>query len=1084
MEDSKNKINHSLIVLTILLILTSSLVTAYKEEFTATSNSEEVTLCACDLAIDKIFLNNNGDVTSTFILEPTGTAAKWVNLAPMTFYLEQGQSKQVDRFIKVPCRARGQYTLDTTIRTIFDTEQELKQTLNVENCPNVQITAKSSTRKEVCPCTPVQYDFTVTNTGNHVETYELSVEPYSEAITLSTDIMILEPGQKEAVSVFLNLECGKYGDDAFTLNVLAHGTGILGQSNFELNVLKCYDYELNTEEQYAVCQGIPNIIPAQIINNATMANAYSLTTVGPDWIYPENDSITMPALSISQTNILAFPPVEEESAYSVILNSLSVRGEEMRTREIVLETEKCFDYELIETQDVFKAAECKPKEHTLKLKNTGSRQANYIVELEGLDWLTTSPAPLLIEPDDEKEVKIMGQTPCTSAGEYAENVYITITEVNQTYVEQKTVTILPKEDFYIPKIDLTDMNIDHNGGESQATITNAGYEAATYDLRVDASDWVTIDKTQTTLEPGQNETITITAVPTEETSEDTYLATIVAEIPAEGIEYSKDFFIEVKEEETGKFAMILAFAGILLLVAIIAAIILLTKRKKKKEKTVIKQDKTKAEKQAITVEKREYRRKSEESKRRFWPILLIILIALILGGAAYYAMSSGMFQKQETTQNETNQTAQEEVPLPKPEQTETGVLTNEDIQESLIVIDREGVPGTGNQIELDGQTEINLILSIKNPTDRKAVFTVKTQEESWVKFEKEKISIMPNRTELLNFKITPDLDALKKNDYAILINTTLEGKKIYYEESLNLVLTKKKMILEGYLPWLLGGIAVLILLLLIRAVVKRRKRTKEPKKAEQKTKTEKKQYKKDKGLRLWPILFFVLLVAIAGAAGIASYKFCKATTTGTEAVENETVQLSLEEKVTEENTQEALVVMDRTAIAGKDDKLEITEEKYDVPITIKNPTDKKARFAVNTNENTWITFERYNIIIEPNTQKTVNMTITPDLDALEDNDYQVTITTSIQGEKIDYTEEVQFVLTTKKKLKDRYLTYVIIGIVLLFVLIFFTKVFSKYSKNRQKKQKQIEKIEKNGTEANKMVSELRKKTVLKLKRKK
>ncbi|MBW2967761.1 hypothetical protein KY362_04700, partial [Candidatus Woesearchaeota archaeon] len=209
--NSGKSIPNLIVLLMTVLILAATAATALTEDFTAFANSKEVPVCACDLRTDQITVQNTGDITSTFMVIPNGEAGTFTDLAPQTFILQPGEAKQVERFIKVPCSARGDYTLNTTVKTLFDTEKFLIQTLEVDNCDNVQIIPRFSGVATECPCTPVQYSFDVVNTGNHIETYEISVEPYSDAISLSTDLIILEPGEKQEIIVFINLACGEYG---------------------------------------------------------------------------------------------------------------------------------------------------------------------------------------------------------------------------------------------------------------------------------------------------------------------------------------------------------------------------------------------------------------------------------------------------------------------------------------------------------------------------------------------------------------------------------------------------------------------------------------------------------------------------------------------------------------------------------------------------------------------------------------------------------------------------------------------------------------------------------------------------------
>jgi flagellar basal body-associated protein FliL len=1092
-------------------------VAALTEDFSAFGEKKDIKSCACDLTTDSITIHNTGDVTSTFMLFLEGEAAEWADIAPQTFYLEPGEVKQIERFIKVPCRARGEYVLNTTVRTLFDTEKVLGQTLNVENCPNIQIIPKFSGAQEECPCTPVQYSFEVVNTGNHIETYDISVEPYSEAIALSTDFLILEPGEKQEIAVFINLACGEYGEQVFTFNVMAQGTGLLGQTDFALDIKKCYDYELLVGEEFGVCQDIPNIIPFQIENQADIANEYFVFVEGEEWAFPENESIPAWGGELVDGNVLVFPPNEDESLHTIYLSTISARGEEERFKEILLETEKCYDYELIETENVFKAIECKAKEHIFVLKNIGSRDTTYYVDLEGLEWLTTSADPITLGPGEETDVILSGATPCESYGDYLENIYITLEEVNQTYLEEKTFSVYLKEEAYLPDIEISDLEIDYAGGETEVKITNTGFETATYDLSLVASDWISLDTSRVELAQGENATVMLQAWPTNDTMPDLYAGEFVARVVGEDIEYAVDFYVELKEDRGLPLWLIALIASGMILIVIIVLIVALLLGKKKKPKKEEKKEEKKSKKEAFAIDQKEYRRKKkEEKKTRIWPIILIIIIALLVAGGIYYAFTTGLVggERNETLEEEgavaeEPETAEQAVipETPAPEETPTGVLTNAEIQESLITIDRGAVEGEGNTLELTNQTEINLPLSIKNPTDRKARFTVNTQDDSWVSFEREKITIMPDTTETINVKVTPDLEALEDNDYSIKINTTLEGKKIYYEETLDLVLTKQKPVLQNYWPWLLAGlIALLIIILIVRFTSKDKKER--PKKKETKTaaatkpkKISKKEGKKD-GVGWIPVVVGIIIILILAALGIWAYaafgpegtyaeKMQEESQKGDEQEVSETVETQApapETKLTEDDVEESLITIDRSGIEGEGDVFKLDQEQYVLPMTISNPTDRKARFTVNTGNESWIIFDQYTILIGPKAEKTVDMTLAPDMDALKENDYMISINTKLEGKRIDYEEELNFVVKGDKKFDAGYWLYALAGLILIGFIILVIELVkrkkgekdikpAKKSKKKSKKEK-----EKGMEQINKDLADLRKKTVVKLKK--
>jgi len=285
---SKNLI-WTVIILTLLFIGSAISASALQEDFNAYSAKETINACACDLVQDSLFVQNAGQITSTYFLQKGGEAADWSTHAPDAFYLEQGERKEIKNFVNVPCYARGDYELTTKVKTLFDLEKTLTQTVHVDNCANVQLVQKSFTQ-ETCPCSPVTYEFEITNTGQHTESYRINVTPFDDSASVSDPILVLEPGQSHTVYAFLSLPCDINGQQEFTLNALAEGTGILGELDFNLMIDSCYDFRLEPEDEYNICANVPNAVTVPITNIVDIANRYTLSVEGPMWAYVQNET--------------------------------------------------------------------------------------------------------------------------------------------------------------------------------------------------------------------------------------------------------------------------------------------------------------------------------------------------------------------------------------------------------------------------------------------------------------------------------------------------------------------------------------------------------------------------------------------------------------------------------------------------------------------------------------------------------------------------------------------------------------------------------------------------------------------------
>ena len=125
----------------------------------------------CDLAVFTIpKVKNKGDVTSVYEVSQSEEAEPWSALTETEFKLRPWEEKQIVEYVSAPCGSEGKYKLNTKVRTIFELEKEIEQTVHVRSCNNIDIRAQSLT-VNTCPCKPAQFKFTIYNSGAHFEKY-------------------------------------------------------------------------------------------------------------------------------------------------------------------------------------------------------------------------------------------------------------------------------------------------------------------------------------------------------------------------------------------------------------------------------------------------------------------------------------------------------------------------------------------------------------------------------------------------------------------------------------------------------------------------------------------------------------------------------------------------------------------------------------------------------------------------------------------------------------------------------------------------------------------------------------------------
>ncbi len=220
----------SLIIL--LFLLSISLV------YADSTQGADLQSCSCSLISNPITIQNKGSIVDTFYITQQGTAAKWSTLFPSTLILESGESATIENLINPPCDVDGDYSLVTQVAS-STTTQAITQNLDIRRCTNMGVVFKNLTQYG-CNCTPFEFEFWVTNTGNYNEIYSMKLlDGVGSAVTNTVNPLILAPGKTQNIKLYINLPCDVYGELSTKFRLTAQSSGFYADAPLKLNVDAC-----------------------------------------------------------------------------------------------------------------------------------------------------------------------------------------------------------------------------------------------------------------------------------------------------------------------------------------------------------------------------------------------------------------------------------------------------------------------------------------------------------------------------------------------------------------------------------------------------------------------------------------------------------------------------------------------------------------------------------------------------------------------------------------------------------------------------------------------------------------------------
>lgn len=411
--NAKNTINTLIVFILMLAMLSSA--SALSEDFLAQSASS-INIGECSTGSYKIQIINTGDISSAYGVFQEGSAASWTSYAQASFILKPGEMQEVFVNIKAPCDKKGRYDLDTVITTKLGLQKKLQQEIEITDIENVEVTPKKYS-SAIKPCETAVYSFDVKNKGDFPEIYEFSAEPNLEGITFSENNVSIRSGETKSIFMYITPPCEAWGEFTFDVITEAKLSKTLAETKgFSLLVERGYEYSLafgdfyipeinktpNITEYngaYSLCEYETRSIPVLIENEADVMNAYSFELEGPRWASLGGDFVELIPGQSAYVNINLNPSKPMKETANITLNVISELGQIEKSETRTVNVDVCYLPVIAEGVDKIKTYY---NESTVELgiQNTGSKNAEYELIVQGADWITLEPSTVNAAPQE------------------------------------------------------------------------------------------------------------------------------------------------------------------------------------------------------------------------------------------------------------------------------------------------------------------------------------------------------------------------------------------------------------------------------------------------------------------------------------------------------------------------------------------------------------------------------------------------------------------------------------------------------------------------------------------------------------
>ncbi len=801
-------------IILVLLGISSSF--ALQEGFEV-SSTQNVAACASAITSASISITNTGDIESSYSIAASGSAFEFARFSETAFTLKLGETKTL--FVYFSPKTQGNYQLETTITTVLGLQKRITHSIAVQKCQNIQLNVITPFQR-TNPCQVSQFSFDIKNTGQYAETYRFGVKGLEAYATLSTNNVLLAPGEQAQVDVFVNPACEIYGKKEITFQTLATTSQYLAETKVVLDIVRNYEYAVVIPAQATICNAKQTALPISIVNNVPFTNQYDITVRGPSWLMQEARMVELGPLGNGITNLIA--QATNPGNYTADITTESVRGEVVKRGTENIIVENCYDADvnIEQPSDIIVAGHS--AQYTVTIKNEGTKEDSYELKLDAPSWVSASAQPLQLKAGESKTITLSATPSLNNTRDYKTIVSVISSETGTTTVDEIKLHVASAEEAYNIAISPQHTRVLYGQDVVALKLYNKGLLPATYDLAFKGPAFATLLASTITLQPEQKEVIYIQTDTQDSDQVADYEAQVTATIAGE-IGFVSTFAIKLRQltvaQEVAlfvqKYLVFIVIGAVVLVLLILIAIFgrriaraFRNWRIKRKEIAKIK-----AELRAKRLEEKRARKLIKESLKKSQPptqrgrkiagILMVLVALILLTGATLSIAGYG------------------------PLIAEVFKAKSESKFEPIIQVNTTGLEAFGNAVIIRGK-ETTIPIMVKNNFEDDVVFNIAV-EDSWISTDVSRIELEPGEQETINLRVTPD--ETTKGLYKVTVSAALEQEDKILTENIMLNIKQRNLLGDfmSYVWYVVLGIVALIVSLFIKRKAKKQKEIKEGK---------------------------------------------------------------------------------------------------------------------------------------------------------------------------------------------------------------------------------------------------------------
>ena len=373
-----------------------------------------------------------------------------------------------------------------------------------------------ATIDDVCPRSTGLFNDVVKNTGD--KPVELTISSSGTASVFSTTVptgFVLMPGQiKNIYSYVTPMSSVDVGD--YVLNLESNGNGLSNVITHNFKVKDCYIYSFKAIDNLKnVCPCEDEKYAFEIKNNGEYTETYVLSVEGN---YKDNVVLSQNSLTLNQGELKVIyayvkSGCNDQGDFEFTVKVTPENGRLIGSQTVRLAVDSCYNFDITTEKDLVNMCEHSKETISISVKNDGTTNNVYNLELEAPAWANLENNKLEIGSGQTKTVNLELVPDYGVEGNF--QIKFNAIPEKGTLKAQNTFNVNVKKCYDISVEIEKDKDKICNALENEynVLVRNLGEQNKEFFVSLDGPSWAELDKTSVDLNAGEESSLKLTVSP-------------------------------------------------------------------------------------------------------------------------------------------------------------------------------------------------------------------------------------------------------------------------------------------------------------------------------------------------------------------------------------------------------------------------------------------------------------------------------------------------------------------------------------------------------------------------------------------